>query len=563
MNVEEEANPTIIFFGKATDNKGVSTIQYSINGGVFHGPLPFSTFTFSPSADGKSGTFGCGLTPDNPGLNTVVFKSIDTRGNDSMLATRTFNYIVKRPLVVGKIGSGTLTSPFPGTDATKKVGFRYTLTAKPTAGYVFNGWTANNLTGTGITPAMQELPTLTFTHQEGLELTAHFIINPFTAEIIGKFNGLITPHETLPAPGGTVGNNETVGFLSGVTVQANGTFSGKLLQDGLSLPIGGTFDNTGVARFGPTRATTVTLARPTKPGLDVALSLDMTNTTHKLTGTVTQRLRGSISAVSNVDADRAFYSSTNRVSDTLAGTGSQTYTLVFKHLATQVGLATVDYPQSDGYATGSLKSDGTITFTGKLADHSTFSQTVPLSMANQWPLYAQLYSAKGCIAGLMTIKAALLDTDMTSGDVHWFRPYQSTQWYPWGWPEGITVDVIGARYTLPALPGLLTVDPLNGNTALIFTNGQLLAPLIENVNLSPTSIATLAPTTDKSFTFKLVPISGAISGTFTHSNRTKPAWQGVLFQKGANKGGYGYFMTVSPKIIDGAGQSGGIELLVK
>lgn len=108
------------------------------------------------------------------------------------------------------------------------------------------------------------------------------------------------------------------------------------------------------------------------------------------------------------------------------------------------------------------------------------------------------------------------------------------------------------------------MDTLNGNATLTFADGLLSGPVTKNVNIHPTtSAATRAPTTDTSYTFTLVPASGLISGTFTHSNATKPAWQGVLMQKGANKGGYGYFMTVSPKVIDGTGVSGGVKLLAK
>ena len=126
------------------------------------------------------------------------------------------------------------------------------------------------------------------------------------------------------------------------------------------------------------------------------------------------------------------------------------------------------------------------------------------------------------------------------------------------------MDVIGERYALPALPGLLPVNPATGNATLTFSDGQLPLPLIKNINISATNVATKAPTTDASFVFTLAASTGAISGTsFNHSNGTKPAWQGVLFQKGANKGGYGYFMTVSPKLVDGLGESGLVKLLAK
>lgn len=544
--------------GSASDTRGIRSVQFSVNGS------PFLDATVTLGATGTTATFTAPLntviTPLLPGTNTLMVKSIDTRGNESLVTTRSFAWIVMRPLSVQINGVGTVPLPVPA--GSFRVNFPYTIKALPGVGQVFDGWTMNGVTGTGITPAMLELPSLTFTHREGLVLSAQFRSNPFTASLIGSFNGLILPSASVPAPGGSVASHETVGALSNLTVQSNGAFSGTVKVDGLSMIVAGIFDNSGMARFGPARATTMSLVRTTKPSLEVALHLDMTGTTNRITGTMTQRLRSAITAQSVIEADRAFYNATTKMDALLPATTLKSYTMALRSRASHPGFATGDYPQGDGIATGTVRNDGATSFAFKLADHIAFSASAPLSKTNTWPVFAQLYLLKGSFAAWMTMNPTLADTDLTGTDVHWFRPWQNVQWYPWGWPEGIDVEIIGARYTPPALPGLLPVDLINGNAVLTFSEGGISGQVIKNVNIHPTtSVVTRVPAMDASFAISLVPTTGAISGTFfTHSDGSKPAWQGVLLQKGANKGGYGYFMTVSPRVIDGTGLSGKASL---
>ena len=550
-------SPVVNVTGSASDNKGVLKVQVALNGGSY------ADATMTIAATGATATF---IAPVSPvaGLNTITAKSIDTRNNESLIVTRTFYYHVLRPLTVVIDGTGTV--PLPIAAAAYKVNFPYTITAKPGTGQVFDGWTVNNTTGTNITAAMMELPALTFTHREGLTLTAHFKPNPFTTGIIGTFTGLVLPSTVAPAPGGTLATHETVGWIS-ANVLSTGSFTGTVKIDGLTLPMNGIFDNAGDARFGTTRSKTLSLARTTKPALEVSLKLDMTGTTSKLTGTVTQRYRTTITAVSDIDADRAAYLLTKNAPPSLAGISSKPYTFVFKHRTTQPGLLAIDYPQGDGYATGTTKTDGTVSISGKLADHTAITASAPLSKVNRWPLFAQLYALKGSFNAWINVDEAPADTDMTGSSVHWFRPYQATQWYPWGWSEGIDVDIIGAHYNpSPAsvFPVPLPVDALNGNATITFSDGGLSPSVVKAINISPTNVATKAPTTDASYVFTLTPTTGLIGGTyFTHTDLTKPAWQGVLFQKGANKAGYGYFMTVAPRVTDGTGASGAVKLLAR
>ena len=458
--------------------------------------------------------------------------------------------------------SGTIAAPYAGVypqTISQQVGKSYTITATAKTGYVFNGWSGNIPAGTGITPAKQELPALTFTMQPGLTLTANFILNPFTPALVGSFNGLVLPDDST-TPG--VAN---VGLLN-LLLGTKGSFTGSLKIDGTSLSTPGFFDHAGVARFGTTRARSLTLKRTGKPDIVIALQLDMTGSSRRITGSVTQKLLEVVQAVSAVTADRAHYGKLNKVPAELAGTASMPYTLVFPAMAQTPAKALNTYPQGDGYATMTVKVDGTVSITGKLADNTPLTASAPLSKLNQWPLFASLYTGKGCFAGLANLADADASTeDVTGTDFVWCRPaIAKVQWYPAGWTAGITVDLHGARYSVPLaipaasiFPGLLTPT---SNATLTFYGG-LGGTISQNITISPTNTVVNVPAAT-SPTMAIAKATGLISGAFTHSDGSKTAYQGVILQKGSQVGGSGYFMSRATP-VNGLGESGAVEVLAK
>jgi len=586
-NAKLGVNPsgTVSVTGSATDNQCVGSVEASLDNGISFTPAAV-TLTGTGASYGKTATYTVNLTPALGGANTVQVRTRDIRGNVSTMASRGF--VVLRPLAVNIAGSGSVTVGFSPTSF-REIGKSCTITATPLAaappGFAFNGWTVNNTTGTGITPLMQELPTLTFVFREGLVLTANFIPNPFSVAVTGSFNGLILPSNSLPAPGGSLPSNETVGKLT-AKVMSTGAFSGTLFIDGMSLGFAGVFDNTGTARFGTNRATTFTVVRTTKPSYDLTLNIDLApGGTHKITGTLTEHYRSAIKSVSTLAADRAFYNGTTvKVLSNLAGTSTKAYTVCFpaKGLGSQpAGFTLADYPQGDGYATATVNINGTVSVVGKLADGTAISASAPLSKNNTWPLFQRLYPVagvnKGCIAGQITLDDTQTETDMAGTDLFWFRPFQLVQWYPYGWDEGIKVDLMGAKYVVPppapatsVFPGpgpasaLKAVHAANGNVEATFSDGLLSGSVTRNVNISPTNVASKPSTnTDAAFTLSITSASGLISGAFTHTDGTKPAYQGVIIQKGTQRGAYGYFMTKQPAVVDYKGESGGAMALAR
>jgi hypothetical protein len=548
--------------GTATDAKGVKQVEFKV---LTAGSTP-SAFTLAAlgTPGGTSTTFTASITPVT-GLNTVEVKVTDYKGNTKSL---TVIFKVTRPLQVILAGTGTVSTGFVGTSF-REVGKPLTIIATPstlptaTGGQVFDGWLVNNTAGTGITPLMLEQPKLTFTFTEGLVLTAKFIPSPFAPALVGTFNGLALP-DVSTTPG--VAN---VGLLN-LVLGTKGSFTGSLKIDGASLSTPGFFDNVGVARFNAiTRATTLLLKRTGKPDIELALNLNMTPGSGKIAGTVTQKLVSVVQALSNIDADRAHYSTTNKVPVNLAGTATKPYTLVFPSKTQSPVKDLNTYPQGDGFATMTVNVNGTVSLTGKLADDTVITASAPLSKLNLWPIFAQLYTLKGSIAGM----AALSDANSTTEDVigtnlQWFRPTQNVQWYNNGWPAGITVDVNGARYVVPPALPLASVFPLtsatdaDGNAALTLTGGLLSPlPLPYSINISTANLMTNAPVA-ASPTMLIDKATGKITGTFTHTDLTKPAYQGVIIQKGSQQGGRGYFMSRATPLTY-FGESGRVQVQAK
>lgn len=560
--VLENVNSLVRVSGKAADNQGIALVEVALDSGGY------APSGMTLAADGKSATFALNVVV-TPGVHTFSVRCMDTRGRFSAVVKRPFTYRVVKPLSAAILpaDSGTVTAGYV-PNSNRYAGIPYTITATPKAGYVFKGWTANDFTGTGVSDAAKELPALTFTMQSGLALTANFLLNPFVPSVAGTYNGLVIPSETLPE-GGTAPSVATVGHLT-ATVGTTGSFTATLKIDGASLALtGGKFDNLGVARFGKTRATSLTLKRTGKPDLEVALTLNMTPGTGKLTGSVTQKLAGITQAVSEVDADRAHYSSKSKVPATFAGTVSQRYNVIFPTEA-QTGLTTDKYPQGTGIGSIIVKTDGGVAFAGTLADNTTFTASTTLSQNQKCPFFVQLYTLKGSIAGQVTVDPTQDATDAVATDCLWFRPNLPTaavQWYRNGWPSGITVDLLGAKFIVPpttpatsVIPGLGTTSP---NATLSFAEGLLGGPINKNVNISPANAVTEVPA-DASYTLTLTKTTGEIGGSFTHTDGKKPTYKATTIQKaGVHRGTWGFFLTAPTAPLNHLGQSGRVTLLPK
>lgn len=177
--------------GAAADDKGISSIQVQLNGGSITIP------SIVAALGSKTATWTLSINPI-PGINELTLRSIDMRGNVSKPLLSKFTYQVTSTLTVNvnDDSGGSVTKGFAPSSA-QFLSTSYKITATSKKGFIFSGWTANNFANTGVTPAAQELPALTFIMQPGLVLTANFILNPFTVDVAaGVFHSLVAPHES-------------------------------------------------------------------------------------------------------------------------------------------------------------------------------------------------------------------------------------------------------------------------------------------------------------------------------------------------------------------------------
>lgn len=571
---------SVTFSGTATDTTNgtvagtVAGVQVALNGNapVAATVTPLSggnaTWILTTTAAAGQGLRG--------GLNTAVIKSIDAGGNLSGPVTVSFTLIEKgrlsysayvlpnttSPSTSGGTVTGILTSP-----TAYQVGNTYTLTAKPAAGFVFDHWV---IPGVATNPTSA---TLSLTYTDAIlanpVIKAFFIVNPFAIAKVGAFNGLLTPHVSSgpsdPYPT-TPSTNNTVGFLN-LTVTSTGTFTGTLKIGDFNTGLTLTTTNGVKGAFTPSGDATIKVARPNDSALEVVLHLDLGGS-GQITGVVNQYLRNTITATSNVLLDRANFGATAAFpqvpSKYLLNKGA--YTAVLPAKAQTNGLTTTDFPQGNGFSTVSVTAAGVVTFTLTLADGTTTTSAYPLSKNLTVPLFAQLYAAKnGSISGMVTLDDLQTGSDLKAlNNCLWFSPWKGGQYYPYGWPEGVTVGLVGSKYSpvAPVIPGLTGIA--SPNTVVAFESSSLLSsPLEKKFNVGPTNLVTKFDSTDKA-TLVITAASGKISGVFPHSDGTFPAWSGIIFQKSGGsdvrQGGHGFFLTTAPKAVDGTGVSGKVTL---
>jgi hypothetical protein len=254
------------------------------------------------------------------------------------------------------------------------IGNKYTVTAIPTANNVFSDWVGGTAQPYSV---LSTSASYTFTMQSNLVLEANFVTNSFLP-IHGVYNGLFAT-----ASGVT---EQTAGMLKGLTVGANGTYSGTLLINGKSQVISGSFNLAGQG--------VSYILRPASQGgpLTVAMMLNGNNQPPQVTGTVSG-IQGGVPWTAPLVADLANNS-----------LPSGQYTMLIPPDANNA--PPNSSPGGDGYASianyaGPVgnPSAAKVTIAGALADGTAFNQTVAVSADGYVPIYVNLYGGKGLLQG--------------------------------------------------------------------------------------------------------------------------------------------------------------------
>lgn len=422
-----------------------------------------------------------------PGANTIRARSLDADGAVLDEAARNVRFIVLTPLNVQIVGRGTITKGFAGLSE-RELGRTYRVTAKPAPGSLFAGWSGST-TSTDTTAE--------FVMREGFTLTANFVENPFLS---GRANyaGLATTSENSPA-------------LLALKLGGSGQFSGKLKLTDLTIPLRGSFDPLGHAKFSTTfKGQTI----------NVDLTYALTEGVPSITGTIAGdgwTLPIEIGALGKLD------------NPSMSGR----YTVVLR--ADSSAPATV--PRGDGFGTARVNRTGVTIFSGQLADGTPFAASGQLTRNGALPVFVAPYKKSGVFAGALTFRASG-DVD---GQFQWERPaIRKSEAFPNGFT---TANIaVGARYSAPKHgEPVVRVAASRNNARLELGEGGLSDPISEDATLGADNSFVVSAPTLSGLSLALQRATGQFRGRFIHPSTGAPTtFRGVVVQK--ENAGFGFFV---------------------
>jgi uncharacterized repeat protein (TIGR03803 family) len=488
-----------VFNGTASGHLRLTNVSYSLAGSFTGSALNGSAVLTARAGTMSNWSFAA---VPAPGTNTLTVRCVDVAGNVSVPVSSAFFYEVaaKLGVVQAGTGNGTLTGAasvpgdiVPANGAMLNLGEGYTITAVPDQFSLFSNWVS--AAGVAATPV------LPFVMQSNLVLTVSFVSNYFPA-VAGTYNGLFFPANAVAA--------ETSGMLYNFVLRNTGICSGSLLLAGKTYTIATNFDVSGHAAFS---------AGP----LQIRLILDR----------ATPQITGSVSAsqwTANLTADLA----TNVLP-------SAEYTILFSPSSDVSAVS----PPGDGYALVTNDA-GLATFSGALADGTSFSQTVPVSRSGDLPIYARLYTNTASTnasanPGLLLgwINLTDLQAAAPANALAWIKkPYNAPARYANGFTNILSVQ------------GALWTNPPAGTSAISLTNGQLVISNtglflnFTNIVVSNNTLTNLGVLPTNSVTGSINPKSGLLTLTFANSNgNATNSASGAILQNTATAGGF--FLTLT------------------
>ncbi len=457
----------MLLTGSASDNVGVAQVLYSLNGAPF------------VAADGAE-NWESTITLE-PGENLIQVKSVDVTGNESIIVSRKFSYIISGLLSLQINGLGTIRPLRDGQSL--EVGKTYSISAVPARDQVFDGWT-----GSIVTNAIA----FSFTMISNMNFTATFVPNPFAA-VKGTYAGLVQP---------STPNHERTGFFQMKTTSSGG-FSGKIIIGGKNHSLRGKF--TGDGKFSGTNP---------ESGLDLRLQLDLTNGTDQITGSLFDGI-----STAAIVADRSVFSNFNPAPQ--AGS----YTILIPPNPAQP-----DSPQGNGFGILKVATAGTLRISGALADGTPYTQSTFISKNSTWPFYVASYRSQGSISGSLKFRDQPGVSDL-DGAVNWFRASSSTaKIFAGGFDSETTL--IGSGYTKPSGAPVLSVPAGEGNVLLNFGDGNLESELQHPATLEANNKFVINQASNEKIRVSISAVSGSLKGSFVHPVTGRPTnHRGVVFQK--------------------------------
>jgi Divergent InlB B-repeat domain/Cysteine-rich secretory protein family/Bacterial Ig domain len=466
--------------GTTSGNGTVASVQFRVENSSGDGAYQTASGTTNWSG------VATGLVP---GANTIRAQSLGS--NNSLLAqtTQTVIYAVPTPLTVSIAGSGSgsVTAGFLGTTQ-RDEGLRYTITATPAAGSLFQGWTGS-VTSTHAA--------ITFTMASGFMLTANFIPNPFTTRK-GTYSGLLQGSEA---------------GLVKVSIGGKGAFTASVHLGGHTYSTEGQLAADGTA--------TIVIKRHGQSSLTVTLALDVNGTTG---------LAGALSDGTTTE-DFADTQSYQTAAGRFAQAGRYTVSLPPNPQNTDPNV-----PLGNGWGTLNLNGAGHATLSGSLADGHTFLAGATVTGTGQLTFYVALYGALGVISGQVTLEDSPGISDL-DGTFRWIKPTRpQDRIAPLAFDT--TVPAVGSLYN--AHGPVLTVTTETDNSQLQLGAGNLETQVVQTGTLDADHVSFTNPAL-KGLNVKLNPLTGHFAGSFVHpvTGALSPI-HGVIFQK--QNAAFGYFL---------------------
>jgi YVTN family beta-propeller protein len=356
-----------------------------------------------------------------------------------------------------------------------------TVIATPNFGYYFNGWTG------GITSTSDPL---LFSMPVSIALQANFA--PW-ANLAEGYSGLLSP--AVPSASGA-------GSLA-INIINTGYFTGSIVLDGVKYSFTGAFPSS--------LSTTVTIRRRNLPSVTLDLTIDASGADPVVTGMVTD----------------------GTWSDTLSANATTTYLrsvpcpragLYTAALYSSTDSATI--PAGAGYGTITISNAGLARFAGTLADGTPFTASSTISSGGTLLVMDFLYHKDGFLSGPLAFQSAS-STGVIAGTLGWLKPLTSSHGlFPASFST--TLNVAGSSY--------FSGVRLTGSGSLAFADGA--NPFTQAFTVNANHIPVITQPNPHSVTFNLDSKTGAFSGDFVDSQKTRH-FHGVLLQQ--QNAGAGYF----------------------
>jgi hypothetical protein len=254
--------------------------------------------------------------------------------------------------------------------------------------------------------------------------------------------------------------------------------------------------------------------------LTITLTLEVSTGANRITGTITDG-----SWIADLTAIRAAF---NRRTNPAPLQGS--YTIVFPGQNSDPSL-----PAGNSYGTVKIDASGNVRLVASLADHATFSQSVPISNNGDWPLYAAQAAGKEQVWSWLVFDTNQPGTDV-SGPVSWIKKPQATaKFYGAGFTNEFTA--IGSVYQKPTDSTMRVINLASATVS--FSGGDLPSDFSDPMTIATNNKVTNESTNRLSLSF--APVTGLFHGTVMPPGLTRSySFGGAVLQK--QNAGYGFLL---------------------